>query len=111
MPTIDPVTYVVADAHTARLLRHEGHALHTTRHIAPTGHFAATIAETLNHGATDGTISRFVLAAPAQLLHEIQAGLADIARDKLILALPKELAQLPDHELIAHFDIPATGWP
>lgn len=111
MPTIDPVTYVVADAHTARLLRHEGPALHTIRHIATTEQFATTIAATLNHGVTDGTISRFVLAAPGHLLHAIRADLTAAAQDRLILAVPKELAQLPDHELIDHFDIPATGWP
>lgn len=111
MTTIDPVTYVVADAHTARLLRHEGHALHTTDHIAPTEHFAATIAAALNRGVTDGTISRFILAAPGHLLHAIRAELTGVAQDKLILAVPKELAQLPDHDLIQHFDIPATGWP
>lgn len=111
MTTIDPVTYIVADAHTARLLHHEGHALHTTDRIAVTDHFAVTIAERLNHGVTDGTISRFILAAPAHLLHAIRAELTGTAQEKLILAVPKELAQLPDHELIAHFDIPATGWP
>ncbi|MBB2203541.1 baeRF12 domain-containing protein [Gluconacetobacter takamatsuzukensis] len=111
MTTIDPVTYVVADAHTARLLRHEGHALHTIEHIATTEHFATTIAETLNRRVTDGTISRFILAAPGHLLHAIRAELAATTQDRLILAVPKELAQLPDHELIHHFDIPATGWP
>ncbi|ACI51152.1 AtsE protein [Gluconacetobacter diazotrophicus PA1 5] len=117
MTYTDPVHYIVADARTARILHHDSHGMHTVETLEAgteadaAARFAATIASRLNQ-VGEGTVpGRYVLAAPAHLLHDIRARLDKDALDRLLADVPRDLAHLPDHALIEHFDIPATGWP
>ncbi|ATJ89527.1 peptidase [Acetobacter senegalensis] len=73
--------------------------------------FARVVADRINALVNKGgQIDGFVLAAPAPVLHEIRTHLSKPAEAKLIKSFPKDLTNIPAHELRSHFDIPATGW-
>ncbi|MBO1326017.1 host attachment protein [Acetobacter sp. TBRC 12305] len=74
--------------------------------------FARTVADRMNDLVAHDTaqVAGFVLAAPAPVLHEIRTHLSKPAAAKVITALPKDLTNVPAHDLRGHFDIPATGW-
>ncbi|MCH4024636.1 MAG: host attachment protein [Acetobacter sp.] len=125
------VIYVVADGGHARLLRHEAHGLVAFETLEagklslPPGVMprGATPADRAKDGFARGVADRlndlsshhhplqgFVLAAPATALHEIREHLSKVAAEKIIKTFTKDLVGIPDHELLEHFDVPATGW-
>ncbi|GAN59410.1 MULTISPECIES: host attachment protein [Acetobacter] len=73
--------------------------------------FARVVADRINAAVQKNSkIEGLVLAASAPVLHEIRENLSKPAQAKLIKSFPKDLTNIPAHELRSHFDIPATGW-
>lgn len=127
------VVYVVTDGGKARFLHDNGQGemhdisdmnIHndddtpgkmpkgtTTPKEAAKDGFARYVADRMNGLVEYGAkVSGFVLAAPAEVLHEIKQHLRKTTEKKLIKTLTKDLTNIPNHDLPKHFDIPDTGW-
>lgn len=59
-----------------------------------------------NNPALEG----LVLAAAPHVLHDVREHLTKATSKKLIKSESKDLINIPDHDLLPHFDRPATGW-
>lgn len=125
------VVYIVADGAKAKLLRHKDGAFSaietldaqkaagtpgvTSPGASPADRakdaFARVVADRLNTlAAYGGALDGFVLAAPAEALHEIREHLSKPAQAKILKTLVKDLVNIPQSQLASHFDIPETGW-
>ncbi|GBR04933.1 MULTISPECIES: host attachment protein [Asaia] len=137
MAVQDPVLYAVCDGEKARFLRYDGQQMRTIQRfgahdkatdaagdvasikeprsdpkVQVKERFARLIADeieaTLNANAA---LEGLVLAAAPHVLHDIREHLSKATSKKLIKSESKDLTNIPDQDLLAHFDRPATGWP
>ncbi|AQS89374.1 hypothetical protein NCH01_08490 [Neoasaia chiangmaiensis] len=137
MATQDPVLYAVCDGEKARFLRFDGQQLRTFQrfgahsgetdaigevgsikqprtdpHAQVKERFAREIAQEINQALQqDSALEGLVLSAPPHVLHDIREHLSKAVAKKLIKSESKDLTNTPDHDLMSHFDRPATGWP
>lgn len=64
--------------------------------------FARHVATQVNAADAENRFDQLVLVAPADILHAIQAELADSTRARVVSTLAKDLVKVPDHELQSH---------
>ena len=123
--------YVVADGGKARILTREGETMRTRQSFDAAGHgdtdedasggtsqlkapksdphdqakahFAHEVASRINEAVRINQVSEVMLAAPAPVLHEIRAKLDKKATAALGKTQSKDLTNIPDHDLAAHF--------
>lgn len=136
MATHEPVLYAVCDGEKARFLRYDGGQLRTVNkfdvhskgtnaeaeigsvkepksdpHVQLKQHFAHDVAGQINEAfQKDTVLAGLVLTAPGHVLHEIRTHLTKAVAAKVIVAEDKDLTNTPDHDILGHFDRPATGW-
>ncbi|WP_025884970.1 host attachment protein [Asaia prunellae] len=137
MATQDPVLYAVCDGEKARFLRFDGHQMRTIQRfdahdkttdaagdvasikeprsdpkVQVKERFARQIAHEIDTAFTaNSALEGLVLAAAPHVLHDIREHLSKVTSRKLIKSESKDLTNIPDQDLLAHFDRPATGWP
>ena len=128
----DEVTwYVVADGGKARILTRDGNTMKVVSSFDSSGHgdttesdaaeisqikapkadpreqvkalFARQVAEHLNAAANANSVDHIVLAAPGHILHDIKEALNKPATHALGQTLSKDLTNVADGELAAHF--------
>jgi protein required for attachment to host cells len=128
----DGVTwYVVADGGKARILKSHGNSMATVSSFDSAGHgdtgendqaeiagihapstdphaqvkalFARQVATHLSQAAEAHQVDHIVLAAPGHVLHEIVEALNKPATAALERKISKDLTNIPDHDLAAHF--------
>jgi protein required for attachment to host cells len=128
----DEVTwYVVADGGKARILTRNGSSMTTVSSFDSSGHgdtgeddvaaisqikapkadpreqvkalFARQVAEHLNSAVNANAVDHIVLAAPGHILHDIREALNKPATHALGESLSKDLTNIADDELAAHF--------
>lgn len=124
--------YVVADGGKARIMTRAGGSMTTMSAFDSSGHgdtneddaaaisqikaprtnpqaqvkelFARQIAEHLNQAANANQVDHIILAAPGHVLHEIKEALNKPATQALGHTISKDLTNVADNELAAHFD-------
>ncbi|MCQ9154032.1 host attachment protein [Acidomonas methanolica] len=132
----EPVLYAICDGEKARFLRFDGKELRTARsftahgaetdaageigsikdpktdpHVQLKERFAREMAGEINAAFSGADALRgLVLAAPPHTLHEIRAHLHKTVAERILAAESKDLTNTPDHDMLAHFNRPATGW-
>ncbi|WP_367160537.1 host attachment protein [Kozakia baliensis] len=137
MPAQDPVLYAVCDGEKARFLRFDGQQMRTFQrfgahdsetdaigevgsikqprtdpHVQVKERFAREIAGEIENVLKDNAaLEGFVLTAPPHVLHDIREQFSKATLKKLIKTETKDLTNIPDQDLLPHFDRPATGWP
>lgn len=137
MAVQDPVLYAVCDGEKARFLRYDGQQMRTIQrfgaHDKETDaegevasikeprsdpkaqvkeRFARQIAEEIEKAlGSNPALEGLVLAAAPHVLHDIREHFTKATSKKLIKSESKDLTNIPDHDLLSHFDRPATGWP
>lgn len=136
MAAQDPVLYVVCDGEKARFLRYDGQQMRTIHsfdaHSKETDamgeiaaihdprtkpkeqikkRFARQIADEIETALnSNSALEGLVLAAAPHVLHDVREHLTKATSKKLIKSESKDLINIPDHDLLSHFDRPATGW-
>ncbi len=137
MPVQDPVLYAVCDGEKARFLRYDGQQMRTVQRfgahdkdtdavgevasikeprsdpkVQVKERFARQIAHEIETTLdSNSALEGLILAAAPHVLHDIREHLSKAASKKLIKSQSKDLTNIPDHDLLSHFDRPATGWP
>ena len=127
----DVTWYVVADGGKARILTRDGNSMTAVSSFDSSGHgdteeddaaaisqikapkadphgqvktlFARQVAEHLNVAANANKVDHIVLAAPGHVLHDIREALNKPATQALGQTLSKDLTNIADDELAAHF--------
>ncbi|GBQ11594.1 host attachment protein [Swaminathania salitolerans] len=136
MPNQDPVLYAICDGEKARFLRYDGQQMRTIQRfgahdrntdaegevasikeprsdpkVQVKERFARQIAEEIDAALkANPALEGLVLAAAPHVLHDIREHLSKATSRKLIKSESKDLTNIPDPELLSHFDRPATGW-
>ena len=123
--------YVVADGGKARILTRDGDSMTTVSSFDSRGHgdtaeddtaaihhihspsadpheqvkalFARQVAEHLNVAANANAVDHIILAAPGHILHDIKEALNKPATHALGETLSKDLTNIADGDLAAHF--------
>ena len=108
---------VIADGEHARFLTRAPHAAFHTIKVLKAGaaalpaqahdRFAALVAAHLNAAAGAGMFDRLVLAAPARMLHALEADLDHPALARVTYRIQKDLTHVPNGELAPHL----PPWP
>ena len=137
MAAQDPVLYVVCDGEKARFLRYDGQQMRTIQrfgahdketdaigevasiHDPRTNpkeqikkRFSRQIADEIETALNNNpALEGLVLAAAPHVLHDVREHLTKATSKKLIKSESKDLTNIPDQDLLSHFDRPATGWP
>jgi len=129
--TSEVTWYVVADGGKARILTRNGDRMTTLSSFDSGGHgntdeddvalisqikapkvdpheqvkvlFARQVAEHLNEAANANQVDHIVLAAPGHVLHDIREALNKPAAHALGTTLSKDLTNIAEDELAAHF--------
>jgi len=68
--------------------------------------FLAFVADAVNQAATEGRFDQLVVVAHGRALHALREQLGELAQQRVIGTLEKDLLPLPDHELGPHL----TEW-
>jgi protein required for attachment to host cells len=76
-------------------------------HEAAKVRFAASVAAQINDTAASGAFDRLIVAASVRVLQEIRDNLEQPAVKLLLAELAKDLTNVPDYDLRAHF----PNWP